>query len=336
MTIHDHGRIQIIDLEHEGVPGAIGAALILGPEPVLVDPGPASTLARLEGAMAGLGISPGDLRHVFLTHVHLDHAGATGALAARHPRLTVHVHEDAARHLVDPERLVASTRRTFGEAHDRLWGEVTPLPAHRIRPWRPGGGGGGLGWLRGIPTPGHIAHHVGWLDEEDGTLVAGDALGILLDPEAPVHPPTPPPGVDLSAWARTLLEIVAVGPDRGVATHFGVHRDPARRARELDRELIRLARRVRAALGAGDADRDAEAYEAEVRERLGAIVGQARASAYFDTFRAATDYAGVRRFIERNPGWRGRDPHGEAAEDRARSGPSESGEAGAGGGAREG
>jgi glyoxylase-like metal-dependent hydrolase (beta-lactamase superfamily II) len=304
VKIHDHGRVRVIDLEHDGVAGAIGATVILGPEPVLVDPGPASTVERLEEGMAALGVPPKELRHLFLTHIHLDHAGAVGTLARRHPRLTVHVHEDGAPHLVDPERLVASTRRTFGEDHDRLWGEVVPLPAHRLQVWRPGEGRG-LGWFRGIPTPGHIDHHLGWLDEDDGTLVAGDALGIILDPAAPVHPPTPPPAVDLSAWLQSLLEVVAVGPERGVATHFGVHEDPVSRARELDGALRSLAGRVRRALEAGRADGDARDYDEEVRERVGAAVGAGRASAYFDTFSAATDYAGARRFVERNPGWRG-------------------------------
>jgi glyoxylase-like metal-dependent hydrolase (beta-lactamase superfamily II) len=270
---------------------------------VLVDPGPATTLAALDDALRALGVDPGELRHLCLTHVHLDHAGVTGHLLRRHPRMTVYVHEGGAAHLVDPVRLVASTRRTFGEAHDRLWGEVLPVPRDRLRVWRPGERGGPLPWLRALPTPGHIDHHLAYLDESSGTLVAGDALGIILAPGAPVHPPTPPPAVDLDAWTRTLDEVRAVGPERAAVGHFGLHADPAGRAAELRTALGELAGRVRAALEAGKAEveADAERYEEEVRARLAEHLPRARVDRYFDTFAAATDYAGMRRFVERNP-----------------------------------
>lgn len=294
---------RILDLEHDGLPGAIGACLFTEPEPVLVDPGPSTTLDALEGGMRDAGVDPADLRHLCLTHVHLDHAGAAGHLARRYPRLKVHVHEDGAPHVADPERLVASTRRTFGEAHDRLWGEVLPVPAHRIRALRPGERGP-LAWLRAIPTPGHIGHHLAFLDQSAGTLAAGDALGILLDPESPVHPPTPPPSVDLEAWLRTLAEIRAVGPERAVVVHFGLHSDPLARAGELARALTALALRVRDALAHGDADEDALRFEEEVRETQAVAAGRERVDRYFGTFAAATDHAGMRRWVERHPEWR--------------------------------
>jgi glyoxylase-like metal-dependent hydrolase (beta-lactamase superfamily II) len=294
---------RILDLEHDGLPGAIGACLFLDPEPVLVDPGPSTTLDALEAGMRDAGVDPARLRHLCLTHVHLDHAGAAGHLAQRYPRLTVHVHVDGAPHVADPERLVASTRRTFGEAHDRLWGEVLAVPADRIRVWRPGGRGP-LPWLRAIPTPGHIDHHLAYLDETAGILAAGDALGILLDPESPVHPPTPPPAVDLDAWLRTLGEIEAVGPERAAVAHFGLHAEPLRRTGELRDTLVALALRVREALVRGDADADAERFEAEVRETQARAVPRERVDRYFGTFAAATDYAGMRRWVERHPEWR--------------------------------
>lgn len=296
-------RAHVVDLEHQGLEGAIGATLIAGDEPVLVDPGPATTLEALEAGLVSFGVPLSELRQLCLTHVHLDHAGAAGHLVARYPRLTVHVHVDAAPHLVDPTRLVASTRRTFGEAHDRLWGEVRPVPAARLRVWRPGERGP-LPWLRALPTPGHIDHHLAWLDEPDGTLVAGDALGIILAPGAPVHPPTPPPAVDLAAWLSTLDELVAVGPERAVVSHFGLHGDPRGRASELAGALVALAGRVRQALARGEADTDALRYEDEVRARLAEHLARERVDRYFDIFAAATDYAGMRRFLEKNPRWR--------------------------------
>jgi glyoxylase-like metal-dependent hydrolase (beta-lactamase superfamily II) len=224
--------------------------------------------------------------------------------------MSVYVHEEGAAHLADPARLVASTRRTFGEAHDRLWGDVLPVPRDRLRVWRRGERGGPLPWLRALPTPGHIGHHLAYLDESSGTLVAGDALGIILAPGAPVHPPTPPPAVDLDAWTRTLDEVRAVGPERAAVSHFGVHTDPTERAAELRAALVALAGRVRAALEAGKAEADAERYEEEVRVRLAEHLPRAHVDRYFDTFTAATDYAGVRRFVERNPSSPTLDPRG--------------------------
>lgn len=296
-------RLRLVDVGLAGLDGAVCATLVVGDEPVLVDPGPSTSLPRLEEGARAMGLPLDEVRHLCLTHVHLDHAGAAGHLVDRFPKLTVHLHVDGAPHLVDPTRLVASTRRTFGEAHDRLWGEVRPIPAHRIRVWRPGDRGP-LPWFRALATPGHAPHHTSYLDEVDGTLAAGDALGILFHDEGPVHPATPPPGVDLGAWLETLAEIRAVGPERAVWTHFGLHPAPRDRALELDGTLRRLHRRVMAALeaGAARADADAEAFDAESREAQRPFRGD-DVDRYFDAFSAATDYAGMRRFVEKNPGW---------------------------------
>ena len=244
-----------------------------------------------------------EVRHLCLTHVHLDHAGVAGHLVARYPRLTVHLHVDGAPHLVDPTRLVASTRRTFGDAHDRLWGEVLPIPADRICAWRPGEKGP-LPWLRAVATPGHAAHHVSWLDETAGTLVAGDFLGILLAEGAPLHPATPAPGVDLVAWNASLDELSAIGPERAVWSHFGVHDRVQSRIAEYRDILNWLGRRVAAAVAAGPdaADEDAERFDAESRDRLRPHRGD-NVDTYFDAFSPKTDYAGVRRFVQKNPGW---------------------------------
>src|SRR5690606_4495640 len=267
-------------------------------EPTIVDPGPATTLDRLVEELAARGIGPADLRHVVLTHVHLDHAGATGHLMGLFPEAVVHVHEDGASHMVDPERLVSSTRRTFGDAHDRLWGEVKPVPAERVRAWRRGEAGP---WkrLRPMPTPGHINHHLAYLDERDGTLYSGDCMGIILG-GGPTHPPTPPPAVDLRAWPRTLSEIRGVAPERVAVTHFGIHGDVELRRVELDERLAALEARVRAALEDGD-EQDAARFDHEVREELAPHMGREQVDRYFDMFSAATDWEGVAFYVNRNP-----------------------------------
>ena len=238
--------------------------------------------------LAAHDIALSDIRHIFLTHVHLDHAGASGHIAARVPGLLVHVHAEGAPHVADPEKLVSSTRRTFGEAHDRLWGEVLPVPADRIRPWEPGRRGP-LKRLRTLPTPGHIGHHLGYLDESEGTLFAGDSMGIILAPEAPTHPPTPPPAVDLAAWQRTLEMLAGVRPELVAPTHFGVHGRVEERREQLAERLLALEARVRSALERGE-ERDAERYEQDVREEQAEYRERERVDRYFDVFPAATDW----------------------------------------------
>jgi glyoxylase-like metal-dependent hydrolase (beta-lactamase superfamily II) len=287
-----------LDLLHLGLEGAIACYVIDTAEPTIVDPGPTTTLDRLLAGLQGQGIGPDDLRHVLLTHIHLDHAGATGDLVRLFPNARVHVHEDGASHLVDPERLVASTRRTFGDRHDELWGDVKPVPTDRIEAWRPGEPGPWRG-LRPVPTPGHISHHLAYLDERDGTLYAGDVMGIV-HAGGPTHPPTPPPAVDLLAWARTLTEIRAIGPERFGATHFGLHGDVPGRAAQLQERLDALEARVRRALDEGD-DTDAEAFDREVRAELAPYMGEERVNLYFDMFSAAIDWRGVAFYVERNP-----------------------------------
>ena len=269
--------IELLDLEHLGLQGAISSFLLEAPEPVLVDPGPATCLDALRARLGERGLSIGDLRAVFLTHIHLDHAGATGHLVGENDALTVHVHADAAPHVASPERLVRSTRRTFGEAHDRLWGEVRPVPAGNIRAWEPGDRAP-LGLLRPISTPGHIGHHVAWLHDRDGVLLCGDALGVILDRRAPVHPPTPAPGVDAAAWQETLERVRVYDPDRFAVAHFGIYDDFHARRQELSEALAALEDRVRAGPGT-DHLRLAAEFEAETRERQAAVIGQERAGA---------------------------------------------------------
>lgn len=275
----------------------------MAPEPVLVDPGPATVRPRVMEVLREHGVEPRDLRHLCLTHIHLDHAGSAGSWAADNPRLTVHVHQDAATHLADPRRLVASTRVTFGDAHDRLWGEVAPVPSHAIRAFRPGDRGP-LPGLRALPTPGHIDHHLAFLYEDSGTLLAGDAMGIVLAPGGPVHPPTPPPTADVAAWLRTLREVETVGPERMGVAHFGLHHRVVERARELAGALTGLGERVEAALAAGTEEEDAEAFQRETVERLAPHRAEGEVERYFSVFSAANDYRGLVRYVQRNPDWR--------------------------------
>ena len=286
-----------IDLVHLGLHGAISAYWIDGPEPAIVDPGPSTSLDGLEDGLAELGIGLSEIQHVLLTHVHLDHAGGTGHLVSRAPHLQVHVHVDGAPHVADPERLVASTRRTFGDAHDRLWGEVLPVPKERIRVWEPGGRLPVPG-VRAFATPGHISHHVSYLAETDGMFVAGDALGVILAPGAPTYPPTPPPSVDVPAWLETLQGLESVDPDAFGVSHFGIHDDFAGHLSEMRNRLSTLRDRVQKALASGD-DSDRDVYEREVRDEISEFRPRDEVDGYFGAFSAAVDWDGMRLYLER-------------------------------------
>ena len=289
-----------IDVIHLGLRGAISSFWIDGPEPAIVDPGPSTSLGGLEDGLAELGAGLSDIRHVLLTHVHLDHAGGTGHLVSRVPHLEVHVHADGAPHMAEPERLVASTRRTFGDAHDRLWGDVLPIPAERIRPWEPTGRLPVPG-VRALATPGHISHHVSFLVEAAGTFVAGDALGVIFAPGAPTHPPTPPPAVDVPAWLESLDGLQAIDPDDFGVSHFGIHDDFAGRVSEMRERLSAFRDRVEAALKSGnEADRDA--YEREAREAISAFRPRDEVDACFDVFRPTYDWDGMELYLKRANG----------------------------------
>ena len=232
--------MHLIDLHHQGNERVIGCYLLeTEGGPALFDCGPASALPALKTGLAEHGLELHDLRHLLLSHIHLDHAGASGVLVREHPGLQVHVSEIGAPHLVDPSRLERSARRLYGEAHDRLWGELAPVPEQNVHLV-----GERVVGLDCFPSPGHASHHVCYLDRE-GTLYAGDAAGVRIQPSRYVLPPTPPPEVDLEAWARTFAEIERRAPRRLALIHFGVADDPERHLAELQEQLARWAARVR-------------------------------------------------------------------------------------------
>ncbi|HEX5246252.1 MAG TPA: MBL fold metallo-hydrolase [Gaiellaceae bacterium] len=221
-----------IDLLHQGVERSIGCYLLDTEEgPALFDCGPSTTIAALKAGLDAEGLGLVDVRHLLLSHIHLDHAGATGTLVREHPGLQVHVSEIGAPHLVDPSRLERSARRLYGDAFDTLWGELAPVPEANLHVV----GDRVLG-LECFPTPGHASHHVSYLDD-DGTLYAGDAAGVRIQPGKYVIPPTPPPEFDLEIWQRTIDEIERRAPERLALIHFGVADDPHRHLADLRLEL---------------------------------------------------------------------------------------------------
>ena len=223
---------------------------------VLVDPGPESALPALLEAL-------GDVRPraLLLTHIHLDHAGATGALVARWPDLEVYVHERGAPHLVDPSKLLASAGRLYGEDNMKpLWGEVLPVPAERVRALSGGEALPLAGGVRVAYTPGHASHHVAYLHEDSGSAFVGDTAGVRIPPARLTLAPTPPPDVDVEAWERSLELIAAWRPVSLGLTHFGAVEQADEQLEATRASLRELAELTRGA--------DAATVVAAVRERV--------------------------------------------------------------------
>jgi glyoxylase-like metal-dependent hydrolase (beta-lactamase superfamily II) len=230
--------VRTIDLHFGGAEHAIGVYLVDTDDGLaLFDCGPASTLPALDEGLARHGVALEDVRHLLLSHIHLDHAGGAGTLVQRHPELTVWVSRVGEPHLVDPSRLERSARRLYGDMFDPLWGELLPVPAPNVRVAE----GDVLGW-EAFPTPGHASHHVSYL--RDGTLLAGDAAGVRMPGASYVLPVSPPPDLDVEGWHATAAEIRRRAPERLALIHFGVHEDVGPHLDRLERELDRWAERV--------------------------------------------------------------------------------------------
>lgn len=269
--------MRVIDVEHLGRPRVIGCWEIDG---ALVDPGPESSLPTL---LAALGDE--QPRALLLTHIHLDHAAATGAMVRRWPDLDVYVHERGAPHLIDPSKLLASAERLYGDQMRRLWGEIVPVPEANVKPLA--GGETVLG-MRVAYTPGHASHHVCYLHEDSGTAFVGDVAAVRIPPSNLVVPPTPPPDIDVEAWEESIGVVEGWAPERLALTHFGAVDDPAEHltiVRERLREEAQLAREL------SEAD-----YERRHRERVEAAVGTETAAELIQAVPPQYQWRGLDRY----------------------------------------
>jgi glyoxylase-like metal-dependent hydrolase (beta-lactamase superfamily II) len=279
------GGVQTLDLLHLGSPQVIASYLLEGDEPALVDCGPSNCVDALEAALCSYGLALADVRHVLLTHIHPDHAGAVGELVRRNPRLQVHVHEVGAPHLVDPRRLERSARRLYGDDFDRLFGGIAPVPEENVHVL----GTRVLG-LEVVPTPGHAWHHVAFFGE-DGVCYPGDALGCLLPPGRFVYPASAPPEIDLEAWAVSLDEIEARSPALLRLPHFGEVEDAAGLVHRVRIRLAEWAHRVES----GMSDREfAELADAELQAE-----GPETADRYRQLPAFELSYAGIKRYFDK-------------------------------------
>jgi glyoxylase-like metal-dependent hydrolase (beta-lactamase superfamily II) len=212
-----------IDTRMAGYEGITAGYLIRSDRPCLVETGTAPSAPVVRDALAGLGIGPGDLATVVVTHIHLDHAGGAGDIAAMFPAARIVVHQRGARHLADPSKLMAGARIVYGRALERLFGVLAPVPAERIVALDDTGtvdlGGGRR--LDSHYSPGHAKHHVGLVDSDTGDLYTGDAAGVYLPATGDVRPATPPPDFDMETALASVRKFAALRPSRLMFSHYG-------------------------------------------------------------------------------------------------------------------
>jgi glyoxylase-like metal-dependent hydrolase (beta-lactamase superfamily II) len=272
----------VIDLHHRGAARVIGCYVLETEDGLaLFDCGPTSCVPALEQGLAERGLTLTDVRHLLLSHIHLDHAGAAGVLVRKHTGLNVHVSEVGAPHLVDPTKLERSARRLYGEAFDDLWGELAPVPEQNVHIV-----GDETVGLETFATPGHASHHVSFLSA-DGTLYAGDAAGVRIQPDEYVAPPTPPPDFDLETWNQTLDEIGRRNPARLALIHFGVVEDPQPHLAQLRHRISEWA----------SADLPEHEWLAKREAELHAE--SRNPGAYQRAMPLWQSYAGIRRYLDK-------------------------------------
>jgi glyoxylase-like metal-dependent hydrolase (beta-lactamase superfamily II) len=233
-------KIQTIDLGFMGTEEIIASFLLTGEgSAAIVETGPTSCINELMRGLKDRGVAPEDVEQVFLTHIHLDHSGASGNLTELLPNAAFYVHEIGYPHLVDPSKLLKSATRLYGEENmDELWGEVKPVPEDRLVKLEGGEeieAAGGV--VRAHYTPGHAYHHLAFHEPGTGHLFAGDVAGVRLPGQSYVKPPTPPPEVDIEAWKGSIETIRKIGPKILCPTHFGSYEDVERHLGELEQRL---------------------------------------------------------------------------------------------------
>lgn len=294
--------ISYVDLMFRSMPRIVATAVIQGARGVaLLDPGPASTLPTLLAELERGGIRLGDVTDIILTHIHLDHAGATGTLVRRNPSLKVFVHERGAPHLVDPTKLLASAGRLYGDQMETLWGEVAPVPASALTSLAGGERIEAGGRRFDVAyTPGHASHHVSYFNEETGLAFVGDAAGIKRTASGMVVAPTPPPDIDLENWELSLAKIENWRPDTLFITHFGPAAPYAPHLNALREHLQATTGLVRESLMRDGTDEDREGWFTErVRLELRRRMNDADANAYEVAGRFDLNWRGLARYLRK-------------------------------------
>ncbi|MDZ4720920.1 MAG: MBL fold metallo-hydrolase [Roseiflexaceae bacterium] len=299
-------NIRLIDTMHLGHPMVVASYLLLGDQLALVDPGPTSALPGLEAGLAANGIRVEDLSALLLTHIHFDHAGATGMLLRRNPRLRVYVHQRGAPHLIDPEKLMRSAARLYGDQLDYLWGAFLPVPAENVRILADGEQIAlGTRTLIAYDAPGHASHHVLYHEPASGALWCGDDAGVQMPGFHYCRPATPPPDIDLEGWERTWQHMEALHPTVLLLTHFGAYGNPQRHIGEVRQRTLAWAALVRTEMErGGDEATQIAALQKLANDELAVFGEQASTAAVLYSQVAAVDqcWQGLARYWRKKLG----------------------------------
>lgn len=273
--------VDFIDLQFRGTPHVVATAILPAADGVtLIDPGPTSCLPILERGLRDRGLTLRDVRSLLLTHIHLDHAGASGSIVERVPAVKVYVHERGAPHMIDPAKLLASVTRLWGDQMDSVWGAFLPVPAGQVMVLK---GGerlslAGTG-IRVAYTPGHAKHHVSFLDEHSGMAYVGDTAGVRVGGDYLIAP-TPPPDIDIDAWQESLNTIEAWQPVSLFLTHFGPVSPARAHLARFRTTIASAAETAREMIASGGADEElARRFSEWMRQDLRKVLPESEARA---------------------------------------------------------
>jgi glyoxylase-like metal-dependent hydrolase (beta-lactamase superfamily II) len=294
--------ITVLDVNWVGRSHSIAAALLESDgHRAIVDPGPESTYATLRERLQSRGLSVAQLDAILLTHIHLDHAGATGSLVRENPRLAVYVHERGAPHMIDPSRLLGSAARLWPDTLHQLFGETLPVPKENLRILE-GGEMLALGAckLEVAYTPGHASHHVSYFDAAAGVAFVGDTTGIRIDNGPYILPATPPPDINLEIWENSFAAILARRPSRLFLTHFGYAENPAEHIDDFRRGLHRWADLAAEILRSASSEAEAkETFVARAHAEMQEVLGEEEAAHHAFTAGLDLSFLGLARYLRK-------------------------------------
>ena len=294
--------ISTIDMNWVGRPRSIAAALLeSGGHRAVIDPGPESTYATLREGLATRGLSVAQLDAVLLTHIHLDHAGASGSLVRDNPRIAVYVHQLGAQHMIDPSKLLASAARLWPDTLHQLFGETLAVPKENLRILE-GGERLTLGTrkLEVAYTPGHASHHVSYFDVAEGVAFVGDTTGIRINNAPYILPATPPPDISLEIWEDSFATILGRRPLRLFLTHFGYADNPAEHIAEFRQRLHRWAELADECLRSAASEAEAkEGFVARARAEMQSLLGLEEAEHHAFTAGLDLSFLGLARYLRK-------------------------------------
>jgi len=297
--------LHTIDLNWTARPRSIAAVLLeFDSVRVLIDPGPESTVETLRQHLKRLGAGVESLDAILLTHIHLDHSGATGALVRENPRLPVYVHHIGAPHMADPAKLLASAGKLYGDRMQTLYGDFQPVPSENLRPLN---GDEALQFGRGslevLYTPGHANHHVTYWDAEKRVAFVGDTAGLRVEGHSFLLPAVPPPDVNIELWNESLDAILRLNPEKLFLTHFGFSHDPKNHIERYREQLATWTALVRRLMSDGLPPEDASrAFVETVASDIKGTLSAADADHYIFNGGLELSWLGLARYVRKQDG----------------------------------